>query len=177
MVVYCATHPPSLASGRVASYSICPVFVARDLSAPFMFCPGRSLAQNAAMGAWHAAWDTLRGSDRVGPRPLVTKKFVCLLKMRLWGCGQPRGGRTLPHVTPEGVAHKSTGGPFPVLCVAGTPRPEAQPGISSRNGIHGAPDGKPQASSSRSPQPQATWRDAMSGTVLDARGMMLPSTS
>ena len=39
----------------VASSSTCPVFVARDLSAPFVFCTGTCWAEPPRMGACHAA--------------------------------------------------------------------------------------------------------------------------
>ena len=51
----------------VASSSTCPVFVARDLSAPFVFCAGTRPAQTTAVGACHAA--SVRHLPNAQPRP------------------------------------------------------------------------------------------------------------
>ncbi len=52
---------------RVASSSRCPVFVARDLSASFLFRAATRLARNAVMEACHPAWSRRLRSNR--PRP------------------------------------------------------------------------------------------------------------
>jgi hypothetical protein len=77
------------------------------------------------MEARHPAWFAIFGAANVlGAAPVFAATFgaavtafeareiwLLLLMLRLWSCGQPRSDAPLPQVTPEGVAHKSTGEP------------------------------------------------------------------
>ena len=64
---------------------MCPVLVARDLTASFLFCPG--MAAPAQIAVWKRVMRRKQASYRHGHKAI---SILLLRVMRLWSCGQPR---------------------------------------------------------------------------------------